>query len=197
MKKETLPAEEAAEFVTHVEGWICKTCRTFYGKGGESSARYCCEKDHACGIQDCAGRAKKPYTVCDPCRSKLDLARYLKLEVVDWDGKAPLVVYDDDLYFFDVDYLSDWLAEQGLKAEDAQLVIARDDGPPLFEMAEFLSDYLCEDNYDQLGPTDGIDKVVNQWIEKNAPKTYLPSKKRPSAASLKKHVPEPERTADL
>lgn len=194
MNKETLPNEEAAELVTNIEGWVCKTCRTFYGKGGEGSARYCCEKDHACGTKDCAGRARKPYTVCDLCRSKLDLERYLKLEVVEWDGEAPLCAWDDDKYFFDVDALADWLAEHNLKLEDAQLVIAENDGPPVFEMAEFLTDYLCEDNADQLEPTEKIDRIVNKWIERNTPATYLPGKKRPSVDSLKKHVPEPEKS---
>jgi hypothetical protein len=187
-----LPNEEAAEYVTNIEGWVCKTCRVFYGKGGESSARYCCEKDHACNTQGCAGRAKKPYTVCDPCRSKLDLERYLKLPEADWDGEAPLVVYHDDQYFFDVDDLADWLSEQGLKVEDAQLVIAEEDRVPHFDMSEFLCDYLCEDNQDQLESTAKIDKAVNRWIEKNVPTTWVPSKKRPTPASLKKYVREPE-----
>lgn len=193
VSKETLPNEEAAEFVTNIEGWVCKTCRIFYGKGGERSARYCCEKDHACGTKDCVGRAKKPYTVCDPCRSKLDLERYLKLEVADWDGEAPLASWEDDTYFFDVDSLADWLAENDLKIEDAQLVIAENDGPPVFEMREFLADYLCDDNSDQLSDTGKIDKIVNKWIEENTPSTYLPGNKRPSIDSLRKHVPEPDK----
>jgi len=194
MNEGTLPNEQAAERLTNIAGWVCKTCRRFYGDepGAERTARYCCEKDHACDTKDCVGRAKKPYTVCDLCRSRLDLERYLKLEVVEWDGEAPLVTYDDDEYFFDVDSLADWLAEHDVKVEDAQLVIAEDDGPPVFEMDEFLSDYLCEDNRDQLEPTAKIDKLVNKWIEKNTPKTYLPSNKRPSIDSLKKHVPQPD-----
>lgn len=194
MNKETLPAEEAAEFVTNIEGWVCKTCRIFYGKDGERPARYCCEKDHACGTKDCTGRAKKPYTVCDPCRSKLDLERYLKLEVVDWDGEAPLVSWEDDRYFFDVDDLSDWLAEHDLKLEDSQLVIAEDEGKPQFEMEEFLTDYLCDDNVDALPDSKRIEAAVNKWIEKNCPTTYTPSKKRPSIDSLRKYVPQPEKS---
>lgn len=194
MNEGTLSNEQAAERVTNIAGWVCKTCRRFYGdeEGAERTARYCCEKDHACGTKDCTGRASKSYTVCDPCRSKLDLERYLKLEVVEWDGEAPLVTYDDDKYFFDVDSLADWLAEHDLKVEDARLVIAENDGPPVFEMEEFLSDYLCDANRDQLEPTAKIDKIVNKWIEKNTPDTYLPSNKRPSIASLQKFVTEPD-----
>lgn len=194
MNKETFPNEEAAELVTNIEGWVCKTCRRFYGKEGERSARYCCEKDHACGTEGCAGRAAKPYTVCESCRSRLDLERYMKLEVIEWDGETPLVEWDNDKYFFDVDHLADWLAEHDLKLEDAKLVIAENDGPPVFEMREFLCDYLCDDNSDQLEPTEKIDKIVNKWIEKNTPETYLPGDKRPSIESLRKHVPQPGRT---
>ena len=190
MNKGTLPAEEAAEFATNIEGWVCKTCRRFYGKdgGSERVARYCCEKDHACSTEGCAGRAEKPYTVCDLCRSKMDLERYLKLEIVDWDGEAPLVDHDGDTYFFDVDSLTYWLEEHDLKLEDAQLVIAEDDGKPLFEMEEFLTDYLCDDNVDALPDAAKINATVNRWIDKNCPTTYTPSKKRPSIDSLRKYV---------
>lgn len=196
MSDPTLPNEEAAEFRTNIEGWICKTCRRFYGKeeGAERTARFCCEKDHKC--DSCDGRAKKSYIYCDPCIAKRAHERFLKVPVVEWDGETPLVTFDDDRYFFDADSLADWLAEEGIKIEDAKLVLAEEDSPPLFKMSEFLCDYLCDDNRDQLEPTDKIDKAVNRWIEKNTPTTWLPSNQRPSIDSLRKNVPESEKSED-
>lgn len=186
----TLSSEEAAERLTNLAGWVCKTCRRFYGDegGAERAARYCCQKDHACGTEGCKNRADRSYTICDPCRGLKDIERWKALPEVEWDGETPLVMDDDDKYFFSQEDLEDYLEEQELKLDDVRLVLAEDSGKPLFEMHEFLTDYLCEDNSDQLPDTKKIDGIVNRWIDKNTPTTWYPSKKRPSLASLRKYV---------
>lgn len=192
MKEGTLQNEEAAEYRTNIEGWICKTCRRFYGKeeGSERTARYCCEKDHACGTEGCAGRSTKPYIYCDPCIKARDIAKWKELPQEAWDGEVPLVLDDDDKYFWGAEELSEYLYEEGLKLDDVRLVFAEKDGKPSFEMQEFLSDYLCEDNQDALPSSKKIDATVNRWIDEHCPATWLPAKKRPTLASLKDNVTE-------
>jgi len=180
------PYEEAAEHKTGIEGWVCKTCRRFWGDN-EHMAKWCCAGDLKCETKDCAARVKKhSYMYCDQCLSKRDVARWLKLEEVAWDGKSPLVLDDDDKYFFNVEDLDEYLEEHKLSVEDVRLVIAVPDSPPWFEMSEFLSDYLSEDS-DRLG-FEKIDKLVNKWIEKNAPKMWVPGKTRPSVASISPYL---------
>lgn len=196
MTEGTLSNEEAAEFRTNIEGWVCKTCRRFYGNepGAERTARYCCEKDHKCGTEGCENRAKKHWIYCDSCMAKHDLERYLKLEVVEWDGEVPLVVHDDDEFFFSADDLSDYLDREGVKLEDMCLVVAVEDPPRHFDLSDFLDDHLP----DGLEPDDHtkLDAYVNRWIEKHVPKVWTAGKTRPSMESLRKYVTEPEESKD-
>lgn len=192
MSEGTLPNEEAAEHRTNISGWVCKTCRRFYGdeEGAERTARYCCEKDHECGTEGCNGRAGKPWIYCDPCIKKRADARWAGLEQVAWDGDTPLVLFDDDHYFFDVDDLEYFLDEEGLTLEKIQLVIAEEDRKPRFDIQEFLCDYLPEG--EDVDGAEKLDKFVNRWIGNNVPSSWVPSKKRPTLVSLKQYVKEPE-----
>jgi hypothetical protein len=176
--------EEAAEYRTNIEGWACKTCHFFYGKDGERAARYCCEKDHACGADGCAGRAEKPYIYCPSCNRTRDLQKWQALPEVDWDGETPLCLDDDDTYFFSADDLDEYLADKGVKLEDIRLVICEKESPPCFEMDEFLCDHLA-DNMDCPDAAD-IEKAVEDWIKKNVPDVWFPAKMRPSEASIRK-----------
>lgn len=184
----TLPNEEAAEYRTNIEGWVCKTCRRFYGKeeGAERTARFCCEKDHPCATKDCTGRAPRCRIYCSMCDSKRDLERYLKLEEVEWDGETPLVEDDDDRFFFSADDLREHLEQEDVKLEDMRLVICVVDEPRSFSMHDFLDGHLPED-MDIDDPTK-IEAVVDRWIEKHVPKIWTSGKKRPSLKSLKENL---------
>lgn len=180
----TLPNEEAAEHKTNISGWVCKTCRRFYGDeaGSERTARYCCEKDHACGTDGCAGRAIRPWIFCGACKEKRALDLWLSRPEVDWDGETPLVLDDDDEYFFSPEDLDEYLADHHLKPEDIRLVIAVLDRKPHFDMHEFVSDYLPED----LEADDDvkINAIVNKWIQKHVPDVWVPGKNRPTMDSI-------------
>lgn len=188
MKEGTLPNEEAAEYRTNIKGWICKTCRRFYGdeEGAERTARYCCEKDHACDTTGCTNRAKKPYVFCEPCISRRDEERWLKMPEVEWDGVHPLCIFDDDRYFFDIDDLEQYLEETETPIEKVRLVLCEEDPKPHFSMDDHVSDYMGENG--DVGPTKKIDDTVNRWIDKNVPQMWVAGKERPTLASLKANM---------
>lgn len=184
MNERTLRNEEAAERLTNIAGWICKTCRTFYGdkEGAERAARYCCEKDHACGADGCQNRAEQSYINCKPCRDKKDVERWLALPEVPWDFETPLVLHDDDQYFFSADDLQSYLEEHELTLNQVRLVIAVLEGQPQFDMADHLDGYLPDGlDYDD---DRKINAVVNRWIEKHVPDVWFPGETRPSLASM-------------
>jgi len=188
--KPTLRNEEAAERRTNIAGWVCKTCRRFFGDedGAERMARYCCEKDHACDTEGCTTRAEKPYIYCPPCIAGRDRARWEALVAVPWDGETPLCLHDSDVFFHDEDALQDYLDEHGLKREEIRLVICVEEKPRSFDMVDHLSDYLDPDGgFGDDGECREIDKTVNDWIEKNVPTMWTTGTKRPTAESL----PEP------
>lgn len=182
MEEKTLSYEEAAELRTGIEGWVCKTCRRFYGDN-EHIARYCCAKDRKCETEGCQNRTKSNgYIVCDPCCNKKDHNRWLKLKEVEWDGETPLVLHDDDQFFFSADDLEYYLEEHNLKVEDLRLVVCEEEGKPLFDMYDLMEDYL-PDGLDHDDATK-INAVVNRWIEKHVPVVWTAGDKRPSIASV-------------
>jgi hypothetical protein len=192
MNEGTLPNEQAAERVTNIAGWVCKTCRRFYGDepSAEHSARYCCEKDHKCGTDGCQGRAGKPWIYCDACNKKRDLERFLELKEVEWDGDTPLVIHDDDHYFFGPEDIEAYLEEHEIPLEHLRLVVCVVEEPRSFDMNDFLDGHLPE-GMDIDNPTK-IEAIVDRWIEKHVPKVWTCGKTRPSLASLQKFVSEPD-----
>ena len=111
-----LPYEEAAEYLTDIKGWVCKTCKNYYGTGenAEHYARYCCSEDIPCKCGK--GRAKKGWCVCKTCQDhnhmKMIDDNFDKAELVEYDG--PFFV-DDDFYnnideYLDYCYDNDELA---------------------------------------------------------------------------------------
>ncbi len=184
MGTETLPYEQAAEKVTNLEGWVCKTCRQFWGKD-QHMAQYCCAGDLPCKTEGCDARVKKhSYMYCQPCLDKRDLDRFLSLEEADWDGETPLVGYNDDNFFHDEDSIREQAEEMDVKPWEMRLVVCVKEEPPTFDMYEFLQDYLCEGQEEEAN-WGVMDKHVNAWIAKNAPTVWAQGKKRISEKSLR------------
>jgi hypothetical protein len=180
--------EDAAEYRTGLEGWVCRTCRRYWG-AEEHIARRCCATELPC--PECGGRnPEKGYTVCRDCRRKHDDARWAALERVEWDGATPLCRWDGDRYYV-AELVNETLADGG-RVEDLRLVLCEPDEPRCLEMAEFQQDHLPAD-FDAGGEFDEIDKLVNDWIEAHMPRVWLPTNRAIAAESLKAYA-EPEGT---
>ena len=182
MKTGKLPYEEAAERKNNLSGWVCKTCRQYWAND-ERAARWCCASDTECGEEGCKERTDKSYTRCTTCRGKQDVARWEALKEVEWDEETPLVLDDDDTYFFHPEDLERYLEDHELKIEDLRLVLCVPEHKPNFDMTDLMADYLPEDQ-DCDDPTE-INKVVNDWIEEHAPEMWVPGKTRPTLGSVR------------
>jgi hypothetical protein len=188
--KPALPYEEAATFVTGIKGWVCKTCGRFYGdgNGAEHIARWCCAGNLKCATDGCEARVERGgWTVCDACREKHTKEKWLAMPEVPWDGETPLVLFDDDRYFFGTDELESYLDDLDLEMDDLMLVVCVPEEKPHFEMHDLFQDYLPEDMDLEMEPTE-INKIVNQWIEDNAPAVWIAGKTRPTLASIKERT---------
>lgn len=181
-QKGEFPIEQAAERVTNIEGWVCRTCRTFYGID-ERSARWCCAKDLPCGTEGCRNRVEKPYVACPSCIKARTEARWRALPEVPWDGETPLVLDDDDRFFSSADDLVEYLEEHDLAVEDVRLVICAPEEKPKFYMDSVLAGYFPDD-MDCDGDASKIEAHVNAWIEKNVQTVWVPGGKRPTPDSL-------------
>lgn len=140
--------DEAAQRKT-VTGWVSRN-GVFYGDD-ERGARYAGATHLIC--DGCCGEvAKNSY--CQPCRTKDRRKKYEEKEFKEWDLKEPVVIFDTDDYFFDLDYFLDHCADQDMDPEEVELVICKpniaselDDDIYCDDLAE---DHLLEDSAPEL-----------------------------------------------
>lgn len=108
---------------------------------------------------------------CKTCYERVSNVKYKKLPFEEWDGIVPLVIWNNDIYFFDQDDIEDYLEENDLQPEDLQLVIC----VPRY-LSRIHEDYfedVIPENYDSI--KDGNKEVwqkiqeLNEFIEKQPP----------------------------
>jgi hypothetical protein len=152
---------EAAQVKT-VTGWVSRLGH-FYGDN-EHIARYdgcthvLCKK---CGAE----RDIRGY--CRPCYDKDRLGVYEKMEFKEWDGKTPLVLFDDDRYFWDEDAVFDHCDNFDVSPEDLDLVICEPQYASEIDDDHFIDDLPEDQGLDEVYPelADLIEKV-NELIRK-------------------------------
>lgn len=153
--KTTYPDRQSAEYAAAI-GTVCECGKEFEGKS---------------------------YTCCPECREKHRTERYLKLELIKWDGETPLVIWDTDTYFFNEDEIRYHCEEFGIEIKDLQLVVCEPNKARTFDLNEFLEDVLSEDMsaYDY---SDGIrsaceiEEIVNDWLKDISPISWSGGNKR-------------------
>lgn len=188
MSDDTKPSyTEAAELRT-VTGWVCKTCNRFWGNEDERAehmARSCCAKDVPC-FQ--CGTLNSQRSYCRPCHEKRRDTVWAKMPQRDYDGGV-VCVFDDDRYIFGEGELLDYLADldeeyvDGVRLEHAKEIT--------LHWHRTVSELLGDD----CGPefewdTSEIDKLIEEWVEKNNPNWYAPANERVSDESLAKLIAE-------
>ncbi len=170
------PFEDAAEQAT-VTGWVCKTCRRFYGND-ERTARWCCASDMPC---QCGARVVKHYTKCEPCREKAETAKWEARELKPWDGDAPLYSETLDRYFFHPDDVLEAIHENGGDAEALRFLFC----DPVFahEVDEdYFNEELPEDmtlddvNGDISEALAKLNEVIAEQRKAGNPLSWIPSK---------------------
>jgi len=163
---------EAAREIT-VTGWVSRD-GLFFGKD-ERAARWSGCTHIVC---ECGKPTPKTYTRCEECRNKLTRERWLALPLVEWDGESPIVMFDDDRYFWSTEDLLDWCYDEDIKPSTLMLVTCE----PHFAReidADYWSDDLPEDG-DELpddiaAAVDALNKVIRAHKE---PLCWHPGKQR-------------------
>ncbi|RAU43477.1 MULTISPECIES: hypothetical protein [unclassified Pseudomonas] len=161
---------EAASFQT-VSGWVDASGR-FWGND-EDMARYCGSTHRHCKINP-----EHPIHAtngsCEVCRQERMDERFLKMEVRDW-AEEPLVIYDTDTYFFDIDSLRDYLIDAEHEPEDARLCICEPNYPSEIDAADHLCDDLPEDGELQDDQLIAAFELLNEMIRKSGPLSWSQS----------------------
>ena len=170
IKQILITSDEAAKFVTNIEGWIDRHGR-FWGKD-EYMARWSgcthiiCEK--------CERPVLKSYRICDVCREEKAIERYKSKECKQWDGNTPLYSEIAEEYFQDRDDLNDYLDNHECTSQSLRLVICE---PVYLQQIDedcFYDDLPEDDDI----PSDVADALedLNRIIQAHGPVSWFPGK---------------------
>ena len=133
-------APEAASLQT-VTGWVTADGR-FFGQD-ENLARFCGATHRRCeNNPDHPVHEIRDY--CAHCHSEKRAKFFAAMPTKDWTGE-PLVNFDGDLYFFDVDSLRDYLIDSAVDLADLRLCICEPNMPPELDPNDIFCDDLPED----------------------------------------------------
>lgn len=142
MATDVIRYEDAADR-RDVTGWVCRTCRRWWGDD-EHMARWCCSTDQPC---PCGGRREKHYTVCAACRQRKEDERWFARERKPYDGGF---LYSETLgrYFEDAEDVADWLSgedENGHTYDTLRLLLCDKEYAQEIDGDDHFRDQLPED----------------------------------------------------
>jgi len=106
------------EYRTNLEGWTGPD-GLYYGKGelGEQRARYANSTHRKCGK---CGNSYTKNSYCTPCGEKESKERFLKLEVVEWDGVSMMA--SEDNFFSDMEEVIYYCEDNEIDINDLELM---------------------------------------------------------------------------
>lgn len=167
------PVEKITGNNGRIVGYACGECGILYTTRGsdtpEEQAHNCCAPYHC---KKCQKETRKYYTLCEECSYAARLEVWKAVPSTSWDGSFPIMLWDDDRYFFDEEEFLDFIDDHeggwdGVEIEACDPVV-----PRCFEVHDFLQDDLGEDS-EVNGDWQAFDKMVNDWIKEHFPKTYI------------------------
>lgn len=165
-----------------IVGSACGECGIFYSAKGNTDhverAETCC-KPHVC--KECGKESERWHTLCRNCAYLKRLREWQAKPDTEWDGSFPVMLWDDDKYFFDEEYLLEYVDEQEGGWENIEIEACDPVVPRPFDVHEFLQDDLSEDGEVE-GDWNTFNDTVNSWIKEHFPKTYIGNGKRITSA---------------
>lgn len=130
--------------------------------------------------EDCGIEFEKDYTIqrfCFVCNSKRNSEKYSQLELVEWDGKSMLCVWDDDTFFSDPDEALEYCEENEINPAELRLVICKETSFGNINIAECLQDDLHED-WEPDAELTRIQKELDTYLKTASTNTWTASNKR-------------------
>lgn len=125
---------------------------------------------------DCGGIRPKSYTICENCIAKKKRERYNALPFEEWDLIKPVVDWDGDEYFFDIDTLNDYMYDNEI--EEIELLVCE---PIHYRTID--SGTVADDSYDEWEPTKDLEDKIeefNKFLKTLPPHSWRPGKIRTS-----------------
>ncbi|HDU1485787.1 TPA: hypothetical protein REW11_002832 [Klebsiella pneumoniae] len=162
-----MDSDEAASIQT-LTGWVDRQGR-FWGND-EYQARWSGATHRKCKNKPDEHPTHGTHSYCEECHRESRQAAFEKLERAVWAGE-PLVIFDDDTYFFDVDSLIDYCRENSVLPSELQLLICEPNRTPEFDIIQHCEEIMPEDGDDSHIPQSILDAAdaLNKAIKESAP----------------------------
>jgi len=168
---------EAAVYREDIKGWVSRR-GLFFGDGeaGEVRARLDGATHNSC--QECTGTTERPHTLCKECSAKRQKKRYEAMPFREWDGKAVLVLFNDDKYFREQEEVEDYCDEFGIDPKDLMLVICEPVYCREIDPADYYHDIIPEDGELPRYVEDAFRKLNQTLTETKIPVSWTQGKFR-------------------
>lgn len=164
---------EAATLQT-VTGWVAANGQ-FWGND-ERMARFCGSTHRLCNVNP-AHPVHETNGYCHACRDERIKAEWDAMPRRVWDEIEPVVIYDTDRYFFDAESLRDYLFDNSIEIDDAQLVFCVPNKAQQIDPNEHFCDDLYEDG-EVSAELAAAFEVLNEVIKREQPLSWSPGKER-------------------
>lgn len=172
-------SQEAAEYRTNIEGWVSANGR-FWGKD-ERAARYDGCTHRKCEKEGCENYTDKNRLYCQTHAFEKSKEVYLSKPYKEWDKEIPLVIYNDDRYFFSVEDLEEYLEEND--SQDIRLMVCQPNYLTHLDTEQWREDLPEDwDLRDVDEKLENMVKEINKYIDTLPPASWSAGSFRTSYA---------------
>ncbi len=165
---------DAAEPVQTPAGTLWRGRNTQFWTLDESIARYAGCTHRTC--RDCGQPTVKHWLICEACRQERSDKKFSGMIVQEWDGVTPLVLYDDDRYFFSWDDIVDYCDDlKDTFPTDLRLVICE----PVYGReltAEYWDEQLPGEEQELPAPLQAFVDQLNAAVRAHGPLSWREGK---------------------
>ncbi|MBX9753658.1 MAG: hypothetical protein K2X80_02810 [Pseudomonadaceae bacterium] len=162
---------EAATLQT-ITGWVSSDGR-FYGSD-EALARYAGSTHRQCAANP-NHSIYETRGYCQVCAEEKRQAQFKAMPRKPWNGE-PLVLFDGDRYFFDLDHLRDYIVDEGIKVADLQACICEPNMASEIDLEDYFVDDLPDDGEINDDDILAAGELLNEMIRKAPPLSWSQGK---------------------
>ncbi|MGM8922553.1 hypothetical protein ACS6O0_06695 [Enterobacter hormaechei subsp. steigerwaltii] len=168
-----MDSDEAASILT-VTGWVDRQGR--YWGSDEHQARWCGATHRKCKNKPGEHPIHSTHGYCEECHRESRQAKFATFEREVWAGE-PLVIFDDDQYFFDAESLADYCYEHSLLPSELQLMICEPNYPPEFDLEQHCEEIMPDgdDYYCLPQAVRDAAEALNKALKESAPVSWSAS----------------------
>lgn len=130
-------------------------------------------------VCECGEEFEKKFTydkLCPKCALKRNNERYSKLKLIEWDGKTPLSLFDDDEYFFNEESVVEYCKENELELSDLKLILCSKTNFKEIELEQIIEyGELVHEDWEPSKEFSEKLKEFNDWLVSQNTNTWAPT----------------------